>query len=120
MLKQKTFFRYITYLLSLTVILTGCHSFYEIPLENYKNIDTVDDIKVVYKNGKEFVIEKDDTTNISFRDSVLVVQSGIDKKIISMNDVNQLRERRSDLGGTITLSIIALVLIILSLPRFSM
>ncbi len=120
MLKQKSFFRFITYLLSITIIFTGCHSFYEIPTEDFRNIDTMDDIKIVYKNGKEFVVEKDDTTNIIFRDSILIVQSGIDKKTISMNEVNKLKECRSDLGGTITLSIIALVLIILSLPRFSM
>lgn len=106
MLKQKSYFRLITYLLSITIILTACHSFYEIPLENYKNIDTMNDIKIVYKNGKEFVVEKDDTTNINFQDSTLVIKKGVDTQFVKMSDVDKLKENRSNWGGTITLAIV--------------
>ena len=106
MLKQKSYFRLITYLLSITIILTACHSFYEIPLENYKNIDTMNDIKIVYKNGKEFVVEKDDTTNINFQDSTLVIKKGVDTQFVKMSDVDKLKENRSNWVGTITLAIV--------------
>lgn len=106
MLKLKTFFRFITYLLSITIILTACHSFYEIPTEDFRNIDTMDDIKIVYKNGKEFVVEKDDTTNINFQDSTLVIKKGVDTQFVKMSDVDKLKENRSDLGGTITFAIV--------------
>ena len=106
MLELKTFFRFITYLLSITIIFTGCHSFYEIPTEDFRNIDTMDDIKIVYKNGKEFVVEKDDTTNINFQDSTLVIKKGVDTQFVKMSDVDKLKENRSDLGGTITLAIL--------------
>jgi hypothetical protein len=106
MKKSNIAFKGIVILLSMVMILTGCHSFYEIPKEEYRNIDKMNEIKIVYNNGREFVVEKDDTTNIEFYDSTLVVQSGIDKKIIIMNDVNKLKERRYDLGGTITLSVV--------------
>jgi hypothetical protein len=113
-------FRFLVFLLTASVLLSGCHSFYEIPKTEYNNISQIDEIKVVYNNGKEFVVEKDDTTNINFLDSMLVVQCGIDKTIINIKELSKLKERRFDLGGTLTISIIAIVLIILSLPRFSM
>jgi hypothetical protein len=123
MKKSKLAFKGMIVLLSIAIVLTGCHSFYEIPKEEYNNIDKMNDIKIIYKNGKELVVEKDDTTNINFQDSTLIVQSGIEKNIIKMNDINKLKERRSDLGGTITLSIVitaALLVLFLSANPFKM
>jgi hypothetical protein len=123
MKKSKLAFKGMIVLLSIAIVLTGCHSFYEIPKEEYNNIDKMNDIKIVYKNGRELVVEKDDTTNINFQDSTLIVQSGIEKNIIKMNDINKLKERRSDLGGTITLSIVitaALLVLFLSANPFKM
>ncbi|MBK7229577.1 MAG: hypothetical protein IPH97_12110 [Ignavibacteriales bacterium] len=116
-------FKGMVVLLSLAIILTGCHSFYEIPKEEYKILNQLDDIKIVYKNGREFVVEKDDSTNIELQNSTLIVQSGNDKKIINMSDVNKLKERRSDLGGTITLSVVifaSLLVLFLSANPFKM
>lgn len=113
MLELKTFFRFITYLLSITIIFTGCHSFYEIPLENYKNIDTMNDIKIVYMNGKEFVVEKNDTTNIKLVEDSLIVYRGIETKSIGMNEVEKIRESRFDLGRTITLTLIGFTILVI-------
>lgn len=123
MKKSMLAFRGMVVLLSLAIILTGCHSFYEIPKEEYKNLNQLDDIKIVYKNGREFVVEKDDSTNIELKYSTLIVKSGNDKKIINMSDVNKLKERRSDLGGTITLSVVivaSLLVLFLSANPFKM
>ncbi len=123
MKKSMLAFKGMVVLLSLAIILTGCHSFYEIPKEEYKNLNQLDDIKIVYKNGREFVVEKDDSTNIELQNSTLIVQSGNDKKIINMSDVNKLKERRSDLGGTITLSVVifaSLLVLFLSANPFKM
>ena len=51
--KSFVVFRFIVFLLATSIFLMGCHSFYEIPKEEYENIDQMDDIKIVYKNGKE-------------------------------------------------------------------
>jgi len=123
MKKSMLAFKGMVVLLSLAIILTGCHSFYEIPKEEYKILNQLDDIKIVYKNGREFVVEKDDSTNIELQNSTLIVQSGNDKKIINMSDVNKLKERRSDLGGTITLSVVifaSLLVLFLSANPFKM
>ena len=123
MKKSMLAFKGMVVLLSLAIILTGCYSFYEIPKEEYKNLNQLDDIKIVYKNGREFVVEKDDTTNIELQNSTLIVKSGNDKKIINMSDVNKLKERRSDLGGTITLSVVivaSLLVLFLSANPFKM
>lgn len=123
MKKSMLAFKGMVVLLSLAIILTGCHSFYEIPKEEYKNLNQLDDIKIVYKNGREFVVEKDDTTNIELQNSTLIVKSGNDKKIINMSAVNKLKERRSDLGGTITLSVVivaSLLVLFLSANPFKM
>ena len=123
MKKSMLAFKGMVVLLSLAIILTGCYSFYEIPKEEYKNLNQLDDIKIVYKNGREFVVEKDDSTNIELQNSTLIVQSGNDKKIINMSDVNKLKERRSDLGGTITLSVVifaSLLVLFLSANPFKM
>ena len=69
-------FHLIVFLLSLSILLTGCHSFYEVPKEDYNNLERMNDIKVVYKNGKEFVVEKDDTTNIKMVGDSLIVHQG--------------------------------------------
>jgi hypothetical protein len=97
----------------------GCHSFYEIPKEEYENIDQLDDIKVVYKNGKEFVVEKDDSTNVKIVGDSLVVYQGTEKKVIGMSEVEKIRESRFDFGGTFSLIVGFLVLIILLMPRYS-
>ncbi|MBE0539167.1 MAG: hypothetical protein IH620_05595 [Ignavibacterium sp.] len=107
-MKNSNFIFQITiFLLSISILLTGCHSFYEVPKDDYSNLEKMNDIKVVYKNGKEFVIEKDDTTNVKIvRDSLIVFQ-GTNIKSIGMSEVEKIRESRFDLGGTITISIVA-------------
>ena len=83
-------FRFIVFLLSVSILLTGCHSFYEVPKDDYSNIEKMNDIKVVYKNGKEFVVEKDDTTNIKMVEDSLIVYQGIETKAIGMNEVEKI------------------------------
>ncbi|HCY76693.1 MAG TPA: hypothetical protein DHV28_12305 [Ignavibacteriales bacterium] len=106
-MKNSNFIFQITiFLLSISILLTGCHSFYEVPKEDYNNLERMNDIKVVYKNGKEFVIEKDDTTNVKIVGDSLVVYQGTEEKLIGMSEVEKIRESRFDLGGTITISIV--------------
>ena len=100
-------FRFTVFLLSISILLTGCHSYYEVSKDDYSNLEKMDDIKVVYKNGKEFVVEKDDTTNVKMVGDSLIVYQGMETKYIGMNDVEKIRESRFDLGGTITISIVA-------------
>ena len=104
----------IIFLLSVSILLTGCHSYFTIPKEDYSNIGKMDDIKVVYKNGKEFVVEKDDTTNIKLVGDSLVVSEGVETKIIGMNEVEKIKESRFDLGGTITIFMIPLIILVAS------
>ena len=99
-------FRFIVFLLSISILLTGCHSFFEVPKDDYSNLEKMNDIKVVYKNGKEFIVEKDDTTNIKMVGDSLIVHQGIETKSIGMNEVEKIRESRFDLGGTITHNIV--------------
>ena len=106
-------FRFIVFLLSVSILLTGCHSFYEVPKDDYSNIEKMNDIKVVYKNGKEFVVEKDDTTNIKMVGDSLIVHQGIETQSIGMNEVEKIRESRFDLGGTITLTLIGLTILVI-------
>ncbi len=101
-------------------MLTSCHSFFEVPKEDYSNLEKMNDIKVVYKNGKEFVVEKDDTTNIKMVEDSLIVHQGIETKSIGMNEVEKIKESRFDLGGTITISIVTFtLLLVLFLSTFS-
>ncbi len=120
-MKNSNFIFQITiFLLSLSILLTGCHSFYEVPKEDYNNLERMNDIKVVYKNGKEFVVEKDDTTNIKMVEDSLIVHQGIETKSIGMNEVEKIKESRFDLGGTITISIVTFtLLLVLFLSTFS-
>ena len=106
MKKSFIVFRFISFLLSIAILLNGCHSFYEVSKDDYNNLEKMNDIKVVYKNGKEFVVEKDDTTNVKIVGDSLVVYQGVEKKVIRMSEVEKIRESRSDLGGTITLTIV--------------
>ena len=115
-----TAFRFIVFLLSVSILLTGCHSFFEVPKDDYSKIETMNDIKVVYKNGKEFVVEKDDTTNVKIVGDSLIVSQGVETKSIGMSDVEKIREFRFDLGGTITLTLIGLtILVILFFSNYS-
>ena len=107
------------FLLSISIMLTGCHSFFEVPAEDYSNLEKMNDIKVVYKNGKEFVVEKDDTTNVKIVGDSLFVYQGIETKYIGMNEVEKIREYRFDFGGTFSLIVGVLVLIILLMPPYS-
>ena len=107
-----TAFRFIVFLLSVSILLTGCHSFYEVPKEDYNNLERMNDIKVVYKNGKEFVVEKDDTTNVKIVEDSLIVSQGIETKYIGMSEIEKIRESRFDLGGTITISIVAVTFLL--------
>lgn len=115
-----TAFRFIVFLLSISILLTGCHSFFEVPKDDYSKIEAMNDIKVVYKNGKEFVVEKDDTTNVKIVGDSLIVSQGVETKSIGMSDVEKIRESRFDLGGTITLTLIGLtILVILFFSNYS-
>jgi hypothetical protein len=106
-------------LLSFSILLTGCRSFYEVSKDDYGNLEKINDIKVVYKNGKEFVVEKDETINIKIIGDSLIVFQGIETKSIGMNEVEKIRESRFDFGGTFSLIVGTLVLIILLVPAYS-
>ena len=93
-------------------MLTGCHSYFTIPKEDYDKISTMEDIKIVYSNGKEFVVEKDDTTKVKIEEASLVVYQGTKQKIIQMSEVDKIKENRLDLGGTITISLVALTILV--------
>ena len=119
-MKNSSFIFQITiFLLSLSILLTGCHSFYEVLKDEYSNLERMNDIKVVYKNGKEFVVEKDDTTNVKMIGDSLIVYQGANTKSIGMSEVEKIRESRFDFGGTLSLIIGSLVLIILLMPPYS-
>lgn len=113
MINTRSSFRIIVVLLSISILLTGCHSFFEVPKQDYKNLDKMNDIKVVYKSGKEFIVEKDDTTNIKIAGDSLIVTQGTKTKFIGMNEVEKIRESRFDLGGTITLTLIGLTIMVI-------
>jgi len=112
--------RFISFLLSISILLTGCHSFYEVSKEDYNNLEKMNDIKVVYKNGKEFVVEKDDTTKVEMMGDSLIVYQGTNTKSIEISEVEKIKESRFDLGGTITMSIVTFtLLLVLFLSTFS-
>ena len=111
-------FRFIVFLLSVSILLTGCHSFFEVPKDDYSNLEKMNDIKIVYKDGNEFIVEKDDTTNIKMVEDSLIVHQGIETKSIGMNEVEKIRESRFDFGGTFSLIVGTLVLIILLMPPY--
>ncbi len=111
-------FRFIVFLLSLSILLSGCHSFFEVPKDDYNNLEKMNDIKIVYKNGKEFVVEKDDTTNIKMVGDSLIVHQGIETQYIGLIDVEKIRESRFDFGGTFSLIVGTLVLVILLMPPY--
>jgi hypothetical protein len=73
----------------------------------------MEDIKIVYTNGKEFVVEKNDTTNARIIGDSLVVVQGVEKKFIQMNEVEKIKENRFDVGGTITLVLLGLTLLVI-------
>lgn len=54
--------RFLSFLLTFSILFTGCNSFYSIPSDDYCDLEKMNDLKIVYKNGKEFVVEKDYTT----------------------------------------------------------
>ncbi len=113
-MKNSSFiFQTTIFLLSLSILLTGCHSFFEVPKDDYSNLEKMNDIKIVYKNGKEFIVEKDDSTNIKLIGDSLLIYQGDEKKLIEMNEVEKIRESRFDLGGTITLTIIGLTILVI-------
>lgn len=112
--------RVMVLLLSISILSTGCHSYYEVSKDDYGNLEKLNDIKIVYKNGKEFIVEKDDTTNVKIVGDSLVVSQGTEKKLIGMNEIDKIRESKFDYGGTITTTILTvaffIVLILLQDP----
>ena len=105
-------FRFIVCLLSVSILLAGCHSYFTIPKEDYDKISTMEDIKIIYVNGEEFVVENNDTTNTIIVGDSLVIQKSAEKDIISMNKIEKIKENRFDLGGTITVIIIPLIILV--------
>jgi len=105
-------YQLIVFLLSFLILLTGCHSYFTIPKENYDKISTMEEIKIIYDNGKEFVVENNDTTNAKIVVDSLVIYKGAENDIISMNKIEKIKENRFDLGGTITVIIIPLIILV--------
>jgi len=104
--------RFIICILCNSILFTGCHSYFVIPKADYTKISTMEDIKIVYTNGREFIVEKNDSTNVQIAGDSLVISEGTQKKIILMDDVGKLKENRFDLGGTITLSLVGLTIVV--------
>jgi len=92
-------------------LFTGCYSYYTIPNDDYSKIENMEDIKIVYTNGKEFVVEKNDTTNARIAGDSLVVIHGVEKKFIQMSEVEKIRENRFNLVATITLTVVGLAIL---------
>jgi len=92
--------------------LTGCHSYFVIPKDSYSKVETMEDIKIVYKDGKEFIVEKNDTTYAKVTGDSLIVNRGTEKKFIQMSEIEKIKESRFDLGGTITISLVALTILV--------
>jgi hypothetical protein len=105
-------YQLIVFHLSFLILLTGCHSYFTIPKENYDKISTMEEIKIIYDNGKEFVVENNDTTNAKIVGDSLVIYKGAENDIISMNKIEKIKENRFDLGGTITVIIIPLIILV--------
>lgn len=106
-------FRSIICILCISILITGCYSYYTIPDDDYSKIDNMEDIKIVYTNGKEFVVEINDTTTVNIYGDSLVVNQGAEEKFLQMNEVEKIKENRFDLGGTITVIIVPLTFLIL-------
>jgi len=107
-----TTFHFTIWILSTSIFFTGCHSYYVIPGNDYNKIETMEDIKIVYTNGKEFVVEKNDSTYFKVIDDSLVVSKGEEMKLIPMSEIAKIKENRFDLGGTITISLVALTILV--------
>jgi hypothetical protein len=80
----------IVFALSVSILLTGCHSYYTISKDDYSNIETMEDIKIVYTNGKEFTIEKDDTTFVKIEADSLEVYRGTEETVIPMSEIEKI------------------------------
>ena len=74
----------------------------------------MEDIKIVYTNGKEFVVEKDDTTFVKIEADSLEVYRGFEETLIPMSEIEKIKENRFDLGGTITIVMIPLIILVAS------
>jgi hypothetical protein len=105
-------YQFIVILMSFSIFLTGCHSYYVIPKDSYSRVETMEDIKIIYKNGEEFIVETNDTTKVKIGEDSLVVYHGTKLKIIQMTEVDKIKEKRFDLGGTITISLVALTILV--------
>lgn len=104
-------FSFTIWILSISILFTGCYSYYTIPNDDYSKIENLEDIKIVYTNGKEFTIEKNDTTYAKVIGDSLIVNRGSGKKVIQMNEVEEIRENRFNLVGTITLTVVGLAIL---------
>lgn len=98
-------------ILCISILNTGCHSYYTIPKDDYNKVSTIEDIKIVYTNGKEFTIEKNDTTYAKVIEDSLIVNRGLKIKVIQMSEVEKIRENRFNLVATITLTIVGLAIL---------
>ena len=66
---------------------------------------------MVCTNGKEFIVENNDTTNTKIVGDSVVIHKGTEKDIINMNEISKIKENRFDLGGTITLTLLTLTIL---------
>jgi len=104
-------FPFTIWILSISILFTGCYSYYTIPNDDYSKIENLEDIKIVYTNGKEFTIEKNDTTYAKVIGDSLIVNRGSEIKVIQMNEVEKIRENRFNLVGTIALTVVGLAIL---------
>ncbi len=72
----------------------------------------MEDIKIIYNNGKEFVVENDDTTNAKIVEDSLIIFQGTEKSYVPMSQISKIKESRFDLGGTITVIMIPLIILV--------
>ena len=104
-------FHFTIWILSISILFTGCYSYYTIPNEDYSKIESMEEIKIVYTNKKEFTIEKNDTTYAKVIGDSLIVNRGSEIKVIQMKEVEKIRENRFNLVATITLTVVGLAIL---------
>ena len=60
--------------------------------------------------GRNLLLKKNDAIGAKIVGDSLIVHQGTEKKIIGMSEIDKIKESKFDLGGTITISIVALTI----------
>ncbi len=99
-MKKYNFILFIITLLSISILITGCYSFFTISSNDLINKEDKNKVKIILKDKKEVIIENSKYIITSNPDEIVILQTDSTRVTYSLIEIEKILEEKFDFGKT--------------------